>query len=114
MFQCPADIRDRISRLDKSTDYADTRVWKADKKYKDAYNKLEYITLRLTQVYEDDPKFAMLSFRRNEAAAKTALLKDKLDEAKEEAIYFTRVKLQLMVAAYSDPANFRDGTPYLD
>jgi hypothetical protein len=114
MFQCPADIRDRLARLDKSTDYADTRVWKAEKKYKDAYNKLEYITRRLTQVSEDDPKFAMLSFRCNEAAAKTDSLQTKLDEAKEEVIYFTRVKLELMVAVYSDPKNFFDGIPYLD
>ena len=114
MFRCPADIRDRIARLDKSTDYANTRIWKAEKKYKDACNKLEYIARRLTQVSHDDPNFAMLTFRHNEASAKTALLQSKFDEAKEEVIYFTRVKLELMVAAYSDGANFSDGIPYLD
>jgi hypothetical protein len=114
MFQCPDHVRNHIARLDKSIDYVDIRVWKADKKYKDACNKLEYITLRLTQICEADPKFAMLSFRRNEAAAKTTLLKDKLEEAKEEVIYFTRVKLEFMVAAYRDPTNFSDGVPYLD
>jgi hypothetical protein len=114
MFQCPADIRDRIVRLDKSADYANIRVWKAEKKYKDACNKLEYIARRLTQVSDDDPNFAMLTFRHNEASVKTDNLQSKLDEAKEEVIYFTRVKLELMVAVYRDPNNFLDGIPYLD
>ena len=114
MFRCPDDVRDRLARLDHSTDFAEVKVAKATKKYKDACNKLEYIEFRLARISEDELKFATVAFSRKYAVTKTEYLKTKLDEAKEEVTYFTRVKLELMVAAYRDPKNFFDGIPYLD
>ena len=114
MFRCPDHVRADIDRLDELANVGDVKVAKANKKYKDACNKLEYIEFRLARISEDDLKFATVAFRLNEAAAKTDLLKDKLEQAKEEVIYFTRVKLERLRGVYRDPANFLDGIPYLD
>jgi hypothetical protein len=114
MFRCPEDVRDNIARLDQLTDIGDVKVAKANKKYKDACNKLEYIEFRLARISEDDLKFASVSFSRKYAAAKTDYLKTKLEEAQEEVNRLTRAKLELMVGVYRDPTNFLDGIPYLD
>ena len=114
MYRPPADIRDRIDKLDNSTDFAEVKVAKATKKYKDACNKLEYIEFRLARISEDELKFASVAFSRKYAVTKMEYLKTKLDEAKAEVIYFTQLKLQIQTAPYRDPKNFFDGIPYLD
>ncbi len=113
MFRCPTHVREEIDRLDKMTDDADVKVWKANKKYKDACNKLEYITLRLTQISEDDMKYETVDYSRHCAFVKSEYLKFKLDKAQENMLRLTREKLQVMVDAYSDPDNFLDGKTYL-
>ncbi len=114
MFRCPDHISDKLAELDKNTDAGDVKVWKANKKYKDACNKLEYITLRLTQISPDDLKFAMVDYSRHRASVKADHLKLKYEQAKEEVARLTRSKLEILVAVYRDPNNFLDGIPYLD
>ena len=112
MCQCPSDIRDRMDSLKKSIDYTNTRLWKAEKEYEIAHAKYIYISRLLSKISEDDPKFDMMFFRCNKAATKTAHFKTKIEEAKEEVIYFTRVELELMFTVWSEGANFFDGIPY--
>jgi hypothetical protein len=114
MFRCPTNVREDIARLDKLADIGDVQVAKANKKYKDACNKLEYIEFRLARISEDELKFASVAFSRKYAAAKVDYLKTKLEEAQVEVRRLTRAKLELMVGAYRDPTNFSDGIPYLD
>jgi hypothetical protein len=114
MYRCPAYVREEIDRLDKMTDDAEVKVWKANKKYKDACNKLEYITLRLTRISKEDLKHATVDYSRHRAFVKSEYLKLKLDQAQENLVRLTREKLQVMVTAYKDPKNFLDGKPYLE
>jgi hypothetical protein len=114
MFKCPEDVRADIARLDKLADIGDIKVAKANKKLKDALNKLEYIEFQLARISEGDLKFATVAFSRKYAVVKVDYLKTKLEEAQEEVRRLTRTKLERLCGVYRDPANFLDGIPYLD